>query len=173
MAERIVIDASAAIAIIRNEADGPRLRRLMVKRALAERWVSWFFWLEVANSLARRHGLASAEVIEGIATLDDLDLSTAESDRTAVMAAVSLATEHGLSVYDASYLALAERLDAALLTLDARLAAAAGDRALPLRGGDRGVRESRPAYRLRPWVAWSDLDRYVEAVREVTIASAR
>jgi len=172
MAERIVLDASSAIAVVRGEPDGPSVRRLVMESTSGERWVSWFFWYEVANSFARRHRLTAPEVLEGIAALDDLDLSTAEGDRAAVLATVALATEHGLSVYDASYLALAERLDARLLTLDAQLAAAAGDRALPIRPGRR-VREPRAPYQLRPWVAWKDLDRYVEAVREVTIASAR
>ena len=173
MAERIVVDASAGIAMIQHEPNGPLVRRLIRERPLAVRWVSWFFWFEVANSLVRRHGLGPAQVLEGIATLDDLDLNTAESDRAAVLAAVALATEHGLSVYDASYLALAQRLDARLLTLDAQLATAAGDRALPVRPDDRAVSESPAPYQLRPWVPWSDLDRYIEAVREVTIASAR
>jgi predicted nucleic acid-binding protein len=173
MADRIVVDASAGIAMIQHEPDGPLVRRVIRERPLARRWVSWFFWFEVANSLVRRHGLAPAQVLEGIATLDDLGLTTAESDRAAVLASVALAAEHGLSIYDASYLALAERLDAQLLTLDAQLAAAAGDRALPVRLQRPGVSEPAARYQLRPWVAWSDLDRYVEAVREATIASAR
>jgi hypothetical protein len=45
---------------------------------------------------------------------------------------------HGLTSYDAAYLALAEIEDGALLTLDARLAAAAGPRAAlgPSRAGE-------------------------------------
>jgi len=173
MAERIVLDASSAIAIVRHEADGPDVRRLLSDELTSDLWVTAFFWLEVANSLMRRHRQAAAQVLEAIASLDDLDLQTADSDRPAVLASFAVASKHGLSVYDASYLALAERLDASLLTLDARLAAAAGDRALSIRRRGRRVQESKPAYQLRPWVRWSELDRYVEAVREVTIASAR
>lgn len=172
MAERIVLDASAAIAMLRREPDGPRVRRLIRERPTAERWVSWFFWYEVANSLVRRHRQTATQASSAVALLDDFDLRTAEGDRAAVLASVALATEHGLSVYDASYLALAERLDARLLTLDVQLAAAAGDRALPVRL-ERRVQEPRAPYQLRPWVAWKDLDRYIEAVRDVTIASTR
>lgn len=43
----------------------------------------------------------------------------------------TLARRHGLTVYDAAYLALAASQDVRLLTLDAQLERAAGRRALP------------------------------------------
>lgn len=170
MVDRIVIDASAAVAIIRRESEDRHLRALLEGRPNADRLVPWLFWYEVANVLARRYRLDAVEVIEGIASLDNLGLTTVGSDRASVLAAVALASERGLSVYDASYLALAERLNARILTLDAELVAAAGDRALAI-GNE--LREARSAYQLRPWVRWRDLDPYLDAVREATIASAR
>ena len=49
-------------------------------------------------------------------------------DRPAILYGLELMATHGLTAYDAAYLALAEVADAALLTLDGRLAAAAGGR---------------------------------------------
>lgn len=157
------------MAMIRLEPDGLHVVRMLSDEDV-EVWVPAIFWSEVANSLIRRHRLGPDAVLEAIGTLDGLGLETAEGDRPGVLAAAALAAEHGLTVYDATYLALAERLDARLVTLDAALAVAGGDRVVPI--GHR-VREARPAYRLRPWVRWSELDEYLDAVREVTTASAR
>lgn len=168
MADRVVLDASSAMAMLRLEAEGLRLLRMLSDDDL-EIWVPAIFWSEVANSLIRRHRLGPDAVLEAIGTLDGLGVETAEGDRPAVLEAAALAAEHGLTVYDATYLALAERLDARLVTLDAALGAAGGDRVVPI---GRRVREARPAYRLRPWVRWSELEEYLDAVREVTIASA-
>lgn len=169
VADRVVLDASSAMAMLRLEPEGRHVLRLLSDEDV-EVWVPAIFWSEVANSLIRRHRLGPDAVLEAIGTLDDLGVETAEGDRPAVLAAAALAAAHGLTVYDATYLALAERLDARLLTLDAALAVAGGDRVEPIR---RRVRETRPAYRLRPWVRWSELEEYLDAVREVTIASAR
>lgn len=54
-----------------------------------------------------------------------------------------------LTAYDAAYVALAEALDAPLLTADARLAAAPGHRARIEVLGTPGVREPRPRVRRR------------------------
>lgn len=169
MADRLVLDASSALAVLLDEPKGATIGRLLSDQDV-ELWVPWIFWYEVANSLIRRHQLGPDAVVEACGTLDELGIATVESDRPAVLASAAVAAEHGLSVYDASYLALAERIDGRLLTLDAALAAAAGDRAVRVR---RRVREPRRSYQLRPWLRWSDLDAYLDAVREVTIASAR
>jgi len=58
-----------------------------------------------------------------------------------------------LTAYDAAYLVLAETSDAQLLTADAALAAAAGDRAILITEAD-GVGEGRVPYRADP--AWAD-----------------
>lgn len=79
--------------------------------------------------------------------------------------------DHGLSAYDATYLALAETLDAKLLTLDRRLVSAAGSRAVDVGPGE--MRETRATYRLEPWIQWPGAADYFEAVRRVTLEEAR
>ena len=88
------------------------------------------FWLEVANGLLMRWHWPGAEVLEAIHDLDRLRLETIELDRAAVVLAIDLSERHGLTAYDAAYLALAISMDASLVTFDDALRMAAGSRAL-------------------------------------------
>jgi predicted nucleic acid-binding protein len=85
------------------------------------------FRLEWLNALLCR-GLTVPDVLSAA---HDLELSTLdwyEIDETLSFEAVALASTHALTVYDAAYLALANRLDAGLVTADPALARAAGER---------------------------------------------
>ncbi len=63
---------------------------------------------------------------------------------------------HGLTAYDAQYLALAEQLDVSLVTIDRRLAVAAGERAIdPTSSGSR-LSESPTPYGSTGRVTWPD-----------------
>jgi predicted nucleic acid-binding protein len=170
MVDRLVIDASAGVAVIRGESDAETIRMRMASTIDAELLAPALFWIEVANVLIRRHGMTAADVVAGFATIDRYGIRTVEADRAALLSATDIAEQHRLTVYDATYLALAERFDAMLLTLDARLAGAAGARAI---GFDGEVRETQAPYVLEPWIRWSELDAYLDAVREATIASGR
>ena len=132
----VVIDASIGIAIARSEP-----ARTDATAAIG-RWtgdgarivVPSHFWLEVTNVLMRRHRWNGAATFEAIHELDDLALETVELDRPILLSAIDLTERHGLSSYDAMYLALADALDGLLLTLDHRLRMAAGPRATNLDG---------------------------------------
>jgi predicted nucleic acid-binding protein len=85
------------------------------------------FRLEWLNALLSR-GLSVPNVLSAA---HDLELSTLdwyEIDETLSLEAVALASTHAVTVYDAAYLALANRLNAGLVTADAALARAAGER---------------------------------------------
>ncbi len=84
------------------------------------------FWLEVVNVLGRVLGLAGKLVLESVFHLDDLDVTTVEPDRAQLILTIGRVERHGLTAYDASYLALAHSLSAPLATIDPRLADAAG-----------------------------------------------
>jgi predicted nucleic acid-binding protein len=133
VADRLVLDASAAIAIARAEPGAAGIRTILAEHLAAdgEIEVPDHFWLEFVNILVRRYGTTPAEVVEAIRELDELGIVTWEIDRPLLLLALQWMLSEGLSAYDAAHLALAEVVDGQLLTLDSRLAAAAGDRAIP------------------------------------------
>ncbi len=133
MARRpMIIDASAAIAIVLAQENGPAARRHLhdQTRSGARSVVPSHFWLEVANSLVRRHRRTTAEVFEAIYALDRLELETVDLDRPTLLSAIDFAERHGVTPYDAMYLALAHAVDGSLLTFDRALQVAAGSRAI-------------------------------------------
>jgi predicted nucleic acid-binding protein len=130
MTGRVVIDASAAIAMLRGEPAAEAVERPLIR--MLDRMVPGHFWLEVVNVLVRGLRLPPVEVIQALRELDELNLTTAPLDRPTLLLALDHAVRWGLTAYDAAYLALADATDAVLLTLDADLAAAAGRRAAPL-----------------------------------------
>lgn len=164
--DALVIDASAALSLIRGEPSRGTVARAIGRAGSRPLLVPEVFWIEVANALVRRHGLAMDAVLGAIAELDGLRLRTIQLARGGLLDSVALMIEHRLTAYDASYLALAHAVNADLLTLDRQLAEAAGDRAVPLDPNE--VREPRGPYRLEPWITWEDAPAYLAAVREAT-----
>jgi len=129
------------------------------------------FWVEVTNILVRRYGQPMDTVLDAVAELDRLGLRSVHTNRGGLLSSIALMIEHGLSAYDATYLALAESTDADLLTLDRRLAAAAGTRAVELDPSE--ISEPHIPYRLERWITWDEAANYLSAVRQVTIEEAR
>lgn len=83
--------------------------------------------LETLNALVSR-AMPIPEVLGAANDLEGFSLEWHGIDEALSFEAVSLASTHTLTVYDAVYLALANRLDAGLVTADAALARAAGKR---------------------------------------------
>jgi len=87
-------------------------------------YVPDLLYIECANVLWKKVQRGEIDVQtaeENIADLIAMELSTTPLSELAARA-VRLACDHKISAYDASYLALAERLSVPLLTADARLA---------------------------------------------------
>jgi predicted nucleic acid-binding protein len=153
MSTSLVVDASAALSIVLGEPAGrdvaDRLRRHLSDGGPIE--VPDHFWLEVTNVLVRRYRYALEDVIDAIRLLDQFGMESSPIDRPVLLLALDRSIEHGLTVYDAAYLGLAEAAEAELLTLDADLATAAGSYATarPARG-PRRTNEKRGAYGSRP-----------------------
>lgn len=83
--------------------------------------------LETLNALVARK-VPFRDVLAAAHDLQGFSLDWHEVDEMLSFEAVALASAHSLTVYDAAYLALADRLGAGLVTADAALARAAGDR---------------------------------------------
>ena len=114
----IVVDASAALAGLLN--DGPARHALAVGQLHAPHLVD----AEVASGLRRRVAAHELDATAGWTTLDTwrrLGLT-----RYPIFGLLDRVWElrDNLSAYDATYVALAERLGCSLLTADARLSRA-------------------------------------------------
>jgi predicted nucleic acid-binding protein len=125
----IVIDASAAIELILRTELGERveLRALDPDERLC---APHLLDLEVAQVLRRLAQLKEITATRALEALDDYAGLLVErfSPRELLRRAWQL--RDSMTAYDGSYVALAEALDAPLLTCDARLARSHGHRAM-------------------------------------------
>ncbi len=129
MAERVVVDASVALAYLMTEVGTQPAKAVIAgwQASGTELLVPSHFWLEVTNALVRGNGFSPGDVVAEFVDLDFLDIKTIEPDRPLLLLAIDQMVRFRLSAYDAIYLALALSTDARLATLDRRLAGAAGD----------------------------------------------
>lgn len=163
----LVLDASVALAVIRSEPSGAAAAALISRhRSAAGRLiVPDQFWLELANVLTRRYGASPEQVVEAFQAMDDLEIETVQMDRPLLLLALDLQARSGLSAYDAIYLALAEAEGCGLLTLDARLGAAAGARLVAIEGSDRRRLAEAPATYGGKAIDWARFGAYLASLR--------
>jgi predicted nucleic acid-binding protein len=116
-----VVDASAIVALLFDELTSdeivPRLRHATLR---APNLIGF----EVANASLKKIRAAPDEretLLEAFSFFDALSVTLEPVD---LRAAIALAEQTKLSLYDASYLWLARALDAELVTLDEKLARA-------------------------------------------------
>lgn len=121
MTRRVVLDASAAIHIVRGLPAAPRLLELLASAALV--MAPDLYACEVANALWKyvvRESLPRDEASELLAdarSLVDLRVANDELAGEALVAAV----RQGHPVYDMLYAVLARRHGAQVVTMDRRL----------------------------------------------------
>ncbi len=124
-----VLDASLALQwFLEDEAD--RKYSLAILASLSERSavvpLLWFY--EVGNGLlmAHRRKRITLDQIDGFVTrLKALPIETAQQTPSEILELPALARVHGLTNYDAAYLALAMRSNLPLATTDSALRRAA------------------------------------------------
>ncbi len=126
----LVLDASLALQWFLEDEAGRQyglsiLASLSTKRAVVP--MLWFY--EVGNGLlmAHRRKRITFDQIDGfLRRLEALPIDAAEQVPAELLELPALAQNHGLTNYDAAYLALAMRLKLPLATTDADLRRAAG-----------------------------------------------
>ena len=121
----IVIDASIALSWALQEPENAEAAAVLEYICDHVAYVPGNFHTEVANGLLqaeRRKRLSDAEVAEALADVMALSFVVELPDPQVI---VGTARTHGLTCYDASYLALALQIHLPLATADAHLAAAA------------------------------------------------
>lgn len=124
----IVLDASTLVAVLLNTEVGRRIADVISSPAesLHAPQLLDIEVLQVLRGHVRRGTMTAERGALGVEALGQLDITRYGHDE---LLSRIWALRENLSAYDATYVALAEALDAPLLTLDARLAASPGHRA--------------------------------------------
>ncbi len=130
MISKIVVDASIGISWVHPAQATKTTEALLEEVGRGTRLVVPTLWLtEVANALLvleRRKKLKEEERLQALTTLGGLNAVVDESGHCFTFTRVSeLAVTHGLTVYDATYLELAQRERIPLATKDGAIRDAA------------------------------------------------
>lgn len=134
----LVLDSSVTLAWLYSDEGGAAVDSVFSRIVGARAWVPALWRLEVANSLtvAVRRGRVTEQFRDQ--SLDDLSrleiVADQETDKHAWSTTMRLADRHKLSLYDAAYLELAQRMGLPLATLDEDLRQAADLLGVPLLG---------------------------------------
>ncbi|UCH86455.1 MAG: type II toxin-antitoxin system VapC family toxin [Dehalococcoidia bacterium] len=124
----IVLDASSLVAVLLNTDVGRRMANVISSPAesLHAPQLLDIEVLQVLRGHVRRGAMTAERGAMAAEVLGQLDITRYGHDE---LSSRIWALRENLTAYDATYVALAEALDAPLLTLDARLAAAPGHQA--------------------------------------------
>jgi predicted nucleic acid-binding protein len=120
---QVVVDASALGAILFEEPSGAQVWPRLQGVTVCAPTVLKFELANIAVTKSRRHPESTVQFFSALALVIDERTDIVWHDVQAIDVAL-LAKATGLTAYDASYLWLAGTLDADLVTLDKKLAAA-------------------------------------------------
>ncbi len=124
----IVVDASVVLELLLRTPSAPTIEaRLFAPRETLH--APHLLDVEVAQVIRRYAAMGQISGDRGHAALADLNDLALQRYPHGLFLHRIWGLRHNLTVYDATYVALAEALDAVLLTCDRRLAAAAGHHA--------------------------------------------
>ncbi|MFY9484536.1 MAG: type II toxin-antitoxin system VapC family toxin [Patescibacteria group bacterium] len=122
----LVIDANIALKWYYQEADSPealKLREQIINGQIIA-IVPFLLFVEVANVLVARRKVPGRVVAQVLDDLAALPMEVVPYHHVMAKAAVALADQHRISVYDGLYVALAEQSAIKLLTEDTALLSA-------------------------------------------------
>lgn len=137
----VVLDSSVTLAWLYSDELTPATQHVFDRVTASRAWVPTLWRLEVGNSLhmAARRGRITTRFRDG--ALADLALlniaSDPDTDTFAWSTTLHLAERDRLTLYDAAYLDLAQRLGLPLATLEQDLRAAGGALCVTLHGSRR------------------------------------
>lgn len=129
----LVVDASAVLSVALADEDADYGAAMLAAIGRDGAVVPTLFWFEVRNVLLmaeRRRQFTLARTTAFLADLSLLPVTVDDMPREAVV--LDLARRRALTVYDATYLELAQRRGVSLATLDRALAAAARLEGVPV-----------------------------------------
>lgn len=121
----LVLDSSVTLAWLYSDELTDSVRQVFERVTATRAWVPSLWRLEVANSLqvaVRRKRINTAFRDSSLADLALLNIATdPDTDVMAWSSILGLADRFSLTLYDAAYLELAQRLSVPLATLDGDL----------------------------------------------------
>ena len=136
MSSRFVIDNSVVMSWCFEDEGNSYAEAVLESLETGEAFVPAIWPLEVGNVLLvaeRKKRLSHASAVRFLGLLGGLPISVEQEPPDRMLKEIlSLAREHELSTYDASYLDLAMRLDLPISTLDTSLLKAAGKCEVPI-----------------------------------------
>ncbi len=145
---RVIVDASVVLAWLLSE-DRPAWVESLIDQVRAGKVhiaVPALFWLEIGNRFARDRTLTDVQAMDGMLHIESIGFETRELDRPLRLRALQLGRTTHLSMYDATYLALAHALTSPLATLDRHLDDAASSIGLSYANPGRRLAEEATTY---------------------------
>ena len=131
-----VLDASCAVATLLSDEAGAQGEAILRRISRETPWVPPLWFTETGNALEtarRRKHITSGDLTEILQNLVTWSVSVDHEDPLLLLPRIiSLAKDHELTVYDATYLELAGRLAVPLATFDAKLADRAAKAGIPV-----------------------------------------
>lgn len=120
--QTLVIDASVALKWFVNEINTKMA--LEVREELTHNIipiVPHLFFYEIANVLRYKPEFGSNDVKEIIHTLKEFQFKIESFDNDLIDITINIAYEYGITIYDASYVAISKKLQTNLITADNKL----------------------------------------------------
>ena len=118
-----VLDASVIIKWFKPDEKSPAADRLL-KEHLASRdsiFVPILLLYEFTNALLYSKRLTIKEIEIALGILEEAKINYVNPDRELLVSALLISAKAKISLYDSSYIALAQKLDCALITADQKL----------------------------------------------------
>jgi len=135
--DRYVLDASVAVKWFTRHHEPEREKALALRELHRTRRCRLTFLdfalLEVLNAVKFSRRATEPDTAEALAALRELEIEVEPLDWELLRKATAIAWAYGVSLYDAAYVALAERLGFPLLTADDALVKKMRDHSIVLR----------------------------------------